>query len=185
MSQPSPSTSIVWPNSCKHFFLITKSIAPLPKRPECTLKPISIGLEKRAKISIKRVFSFQRNPAMTHLCEKTRQWKKEREQTMEELNPVLTLILILICGQCQRPGYTPEAIKAQRCWSAWAAKAVITLWGSDLGKWEATTLVATTISYQSSIQTSIGYLQALGRELSYSHCTEHSCLYLAVEIYCN
>lgn len=75
---------------------------------------------------------------------------------------LLILILILICGQGQRPGYTPEAIKAQRCWSAWAAKAVITLWGSDLGKWEATALVATTISYQSSIQTSIGYLQASG-----------------------
>lgn len=39
---------------------------------------------------------------------------------MEELNPllILILILILICGQGQRPGYTPEAIKAQRCWSA-------------------------------------------------------------------
>lgn len=34
-------------------------------------------------------------------------------------------------------------------------------------------------------QTSIGYLQALGTELSYSHCTQLSCLYLAVEIYCN
>lgn len=28
-------------------------------------------------------------------------------------------------------------------------------------------------------------LQALGPELSYSHCTKHCCLYLAVEIYCN
>lgn len=71
---------------------------------------------------------------------------------MEELKPVLIVIFILICGQGQRPGYRPEAIKAQRCWSASAAKAVITLWGSDLGKWEATTLVATTISYQSSLR---------------------------------
>lgn len=46
---------------------------------------------------------------------------------MEELKPVLIVILILICGQGQRPGYRPEAIKAQRCWSASAAKAVITL----------------------------------------------------------
>lgn len=43
----------------------------------------------------------------------------------------------------------------------------------------------TTISYQSSFQTSIGYLQALRRELSCSHCTKLSRLYLAVEIYCN
>lgn len=45
--------------------------------------------------------------------------------------------------------------------------------------------MATTISYHSPIQTSIDYLQALGSQLSYSNCTEHSCLYLAVEIYCN
>lgn len=106
--------------------------------------------------------SVQGKPTVTSHCEKTR-W--------EELNPVLILILILICVQGQRPSYTPEAIKALRCWSAWATYALISLWGSDLGKWEATTLVATTISYQSSIQTSIGLLQALGWELSYSHCT--------------
>ena len=52
---------------------------------------------------------------------------KERGRTMEELKPVLIVILILICGQGQRPGYRPEAIKAQRCWSASAAKAVISL----------------------------------------------------------
>lgn len=88
--------------------------------------------------------------------------KRRKAKEKAELNPVLILTLILICGQGQRPSYTPGATRSQRWWSAWAAEALITLWGSDLGKWEATTLVATAISHQSSVPTSIDYLQAPG-----------------------
>lgn len=123
------------------------------------------------------VRSFRGNSSTKQLCEvKIKEEKGGGGEEEEELNPVLALILILICGQGQRPGYTPGAMRAERCWSVWAAKAVIALWGSDLGKWEATLLVAATISYQSSFQTSIGELQAPRPELSYGHCTKHSCL---------
>lgn len=42
--------------------------------------------------------------------------------------------------------------QAQRCWSACAAKAVITLWAPDLGKWEASGSVAATIVYQGCVR---------------------------------
>lgn len=54
---------------------------------------------------------------MIQLCEKKKTIKERGESGEEQFNPVLILILILICGQGQRPGYTPEAIKAERCWS--------------------------------------------------------------------
>lgn len=72
---------------------------------------------KVLKSRFKRVCTIHRNPTVTRLCEKNKTIN-ERGQRMVELNPVLILILILICGQGQRPGYTPEAIKAQSCWSA-------------------------------------------------------------------
>lgn len=62
---------------------------------------------------------------MKQLCEVN--LKEEKGGGEEELNPVLALILILICGQGQRPGYTPGAMRAERCWSVCAAKAVIAL----------------------------------------------------------
>lgn len=65
------------------------------------------------------VRSFRGNPSTKQLCEVKIKEKKGGggEKEGEELNPVLALILILICGQGQRPGYTPGAMRAERCWS--------------------------------------------------------------------
>lgn len=50
---------------------------------------------------------------MKHFWEK--EWKKKRERERERrsrLKPEVIPILILICGQGQRPSYTPKANKA-------------------------------------------------------------------------
>lgn len=175
----STSTSTMWPTMTVSLWS-NPCIASRSKRSECAsnIKPQRFIYEG-PQIKFHSVKPNFHTPLWKSFS------KEKDERGKEELKPVLIRTLMLICGQGQRPSYTPEAIKAERCWSAWILKAVISLWGSDLGKWEATTLVASTISYQSSFQTSMGYLQALGQEISYGHCTEHSCLYLAVEIYCN
>lgn len=111
--------------------------------------------------------------------------EKEERERRSRLKPELIPILILICGQGQRPSYTPKANKACEVVVRQGLGGVICLWGFDLGKWEATILMATAISHQSYFQTSIDYLQGLWPKISCSHCTERSCLYLAVEIYCN
>lgn len=110
---------------------------------------------------------------------------EQRKERRSRLNPELIAILILICGQGQRPSSTPKAHEAWEVLVSPSLWGVICLWGFDLGKWEATILMASTISYQSYFQTSIDYLQGLGPKISCSHCTERSCLSLAVEIYCN
>lgn len=122
-----------------------------------------------------------RNSTVKHL------WKKEwnKKERRSRVNSDLMPILILICGQGQRPGSTPKANEAWEVLVSPNLWGVIRLWGFDLGKWEATVLTASTISYQSYLQTSIDYLQGLGPKISCSHCTERSCLSLAVEIYCN